>query len=69
MSIPVNARVRAVPNFLANLAASHRFMQQQDASSAPVRFKKLQVEIIKARTLLAFAPTSCEESRGCFLTD
>lgn len=63
MSIPVNARVRAVPNFLASLKAARRFMEEQDAASASARFKKLQAEVVKARELLSFAPTSGRPAR------
>ena len=63
MSIPVNARVRAVPNFLVCLHAARSFMEEQDAASAPVRFKKLQAEVVKARALLSFAPTSGRPAR------
>ena len=63
MSLPVNARVRAVPNFLACLDVARRFMVEQDAASAPPRFKKLQAEIVKARALLCFAPTSGRPAR------
>lgn len=63
MSIPVNARVRAVPSFLACLASARRFMEEQDAASAPTRFKKLQAELKKARPLLSFAPTSGRPAR------
>ena len=63
MSMPVNARVRAVPNFLVCLNAAHSFMEAQDAASAPVRFKKLQAEVVKARALLSFAPTSGRPAR------
>ncbi len=63
MSLPVNARVRAVPNFLACLDVARRFMVEQDAASAPTRFKKLQAEIVKARALLCFAPTSGRPAR------
>ncbi len=38
-------------------------MAEQDAASAPVRFQKLQAEVIKARSLLAFAPTSGRPAR------
>ena len=58
MSIPVNAKVRAIPNFLACLRAARGFMALQDAASAPARFEKLQAELVKARGLLSFAPTS-----------
>ena len=63
MSIPVNARVRAVPNFLTCLYAARAFMEEQDAVSAPARFKRLQAELVKARTLLAFAPASGRPAR------
>ena len=58
MTIPVNAKVRAVPNFLACLRAARGFMVSQDAASAPARFVRLQAELVKARGLLSFAPTS-----------
>lgn len=63
MSIPVNARVRAVPQFLACLQAARRFMEEQDTTSAPRRFKMLQAEVVKARSLLAFAPASGRPAR------
>ena len=63
MSIPVNSRVRAVPNFLVCLHAARSFMEEQDAGSASVRFKKLQAEVVKARALLSFAPTSGRPAR------
>ncbi|MBS0453310.1 MAG: hypothetical protein JSS14_18615 [Proteobacteria bacterium] len=63
MSIPVNARVRAVPNFLDCLKAARRFMAQQDEATAPSRFAKLQAELIKARSLLSFSPSSGRPAR------
>lgn len=63
MSLPVNATVRAVPNFLTCLRAAQSFMVEQDAASAPARFKKLQAELIKSRSLLSFAPTSGRPAR------
>lgn len=38
-------------------------MESQDAASAPARFKKLQVEVVKARALLSFAPASGRPAR------
>lgn len=63
MSIPVNARVRAVPSFLACLHAARHFMEEQDAATASSRFKKLQAEVTKARMLLAFSPASGRPAR------
>ena len=61
MSIPVNAKVRAVPNFLACLRAARGFMVEQDAASA--RFEELQAELVRARSLLSFAPASGRPAR------
>ena len=63
MSVPVNAKVRAVPNFLTCLRAARGFMVIQDAGSAPERFERLQAELVKARALLSFAPTSGRPAR------
>ena len=63
MSIPVNAKVRAVANFLACLRAARGFMVEQNAASAPARFKKLQAELVKARGLLSFSPSSGRPAR------
>ncbi len=38
-------------------------MAEQDAASASRRFKKLQAELVKARGLLSFAPTSGRPAR------
>jgi len=38
-------------------------MTEQDSVSAPRRFEKLQAELVKARALLAFAPTSGRPAR------
>jgi len=38
-------------------------MEEQDAASASARFKKLQAEIVKARALVSFAPTSGRPAR------
>ena len=58
MSIPRNARVRAVPNFLGCLRSARQFMEEQEAGTAAARFRKLQAEIDRARGLLSFAPES-----------
>lgn len=63
MSIPANAKVRAVPNVLACLRAAQGFMVAQDAASAPARVMQLQAELVKARSLLCFAPTSGRPAR------
>jgi hypothetical protein len=63
VSIPVDARIRAVPNFLTCLQVARGFMEAQDAASMPVRFQKLQAELVKARALLSFAPGSGRPAR------
>lgn len=63
MSIPVNAKVRAVPNLLDCLRAARAVMVEQDAASAPARFKQLQSELVRARSLLSFSPTSGRPAR------
>ena len=63
MSIPVNAKVRAVPNFLACLRAARGLMVEQDAASAAARFEELQAELVRARSLLSFAPASGRPAR------
>jgi hypothetical protein len=63
VTIPVNAEVRAVPNVASCLKAAHAFMVEQDAGSAERRFEKLQAEVVKARGLLAFAPSSGRPAR------
>ena len=63
MSIPVNAAVQATHNFRDCLNAAKAFMVDQDAASAPARFQRLQADLVKARGLLSFAPTSGRPAR------
>ena len=63
MSLPVDAEVRAVPNFLACLRAARVFMVEQDAATAPARFERLQAVLVQARALLAFTPASGRPAR------
>lgn len=63
MTLPANARVRAVPNFLVCLEAAKRFMEEQAVRSAPGRFQRLQAELAKARRLLSFAPAGGRPAR------
>jgi hypothetical protein len=63
VTLPVDARVRAVPNFLACVDAARAFMAEQDLASSAARFVKLQRELVKGRALLSFAPTSGRPAR------
>lgn len=66
MALPVNARVEAAPNFLANLADAQAFFTLQDADSATTRLKKLKAELREMTAILAWSPGSGRPAR--FLT-
>jgi len=66
MALPVNARVEAAPNFLSNLDAAHRFFEEQDADSAPERFRKLKEDLRYMVGVLSWSPGSGRPAR--FLT-
>lgn len=66
MTLPVNARVEAAPNFLRNLDAAHQFFIEQDADSATERFRKLKAELREMVSVLSWSPASGHPAR--FLT-
>ncbi len=66
MSLPVNARVGAAPNFLANLDAAHAFFSLQDADSADSRMRKLKADLREMIAILSWSPGSGRPAR--FLT-
>ena len=66
MALPLNAKVEAAPNFLANLEAAHQFFQIQDADSADTRLTKLKADIREMIAILAWSPASGRPAR--FLT-
>ena len=66
MTLPVNARVEAAPNFLSNLDATHQFFIEQDADSATERFRKLKAELREMIAVLSWSPASGHPAR--FLT-
>ena len=66
MALPLNAKVEAAPNFLANLDAAHQFFQIQDADSADARLAKLKADIREMVAILAWSPASGRPAR--FLT-
>lgn len=45
MTLSVNIRIEAAPNFLGNLEAVHLFFVTQDADTAAERLRKLQAEL------------------------
>ena len=63
MALPLNAKVEAAPNFLANLDAAHQFFLLQDAGSADSRLSKLKADIREMIALLAWSPASGRPAR------
>jgi hypothetical protein len=63
MTLPVNARVEATPNFLSNLEAAHQFFVAQDAESAHARLSKLKAELREIVGLLSWSPASGRPAR------
>ena len=63
MALPLNAKVEAAPNFLANLDAAHQFFQIQDANTADARLAKLKEELREMIAILAWSPASGRPAR------
>jgi hypothetical protein len=63
MALPLNAKVEAAPNFLANLDAAHQFFQVQDADSAKSRLTKLKEDLRDMVAILAWSPASGRPAR------
>ena len=63
MALPLNAKVEAAPNFLANLDAAHQFFQAQDADSAESRLTKLKADLREMIAILAWSPASGRPAR------
>lgn len=63
MALPLNAKVEAAPNFLANLDAAHQFFQVQDADSADGRLAKLKEDLRDMVAILAWSPASGRPAR------
>lgn len=66
MTLPINARVEAAPNFVANLAAAHAFFSLQDEESADMRLSKLKAELREMTAVLSWSPSTGRVAR--FLT-
>jgi hypothetical protein len=56
MALPLNAKVEAAPNFLANLDAAHQFFRLQDADTADARLTKLKADLREMVAVLAWSP-------------
>jgi len=63
MTLPVNARVEAAPNFLSNLDAAHQFFIDQDMDSAPSRLRKLKSQLLEMVSILRWSPASGHPAR------
>jgi len=63
MALPLNAKVEAAPNFLANLDATHQFFQLQDADTADVRLAKLKADLREMVAILSWSPASGRPAR------
>ena len=63
MALPLNAKVEAAPNFLANLDAAHQFFQLQDADSADSRLTKLKEDLREMTAILTWSPASGRPAR------
>lgn len=63
MALPINAKVEAAPNFLANLDAAHQFFQAQDADSAESRLNKLKADLREMIAILGWSPASGRSAR------
>lgn len=63
MTLPVNARIEAAPNFLKNLEATHQFFIVQDADSSAERFRKLKAELREMIAVLSWSPAGGQPAR------
>ena len=63
MALPLNAKVEAAPNFLANLDAAHQFFLVQDAETAESRLTKLKADLREMIAILAWSPASGRPAR------
>lgn len=63
MALPLNAKVEAAPNFLANLDAARQFFQLQDADTADARLAKLKADLREMVAILSWSPASGRPAR------
>ncbi|MBU1363291.1 MAG: type II toxin-antitoxin system RelE/ParE family toxin [Gammaproteobacteria bacterium] len=63
MALPINAKIEATPNFLANLETNHQFFQTQDADTAEARFTKLKADLREMIAVLAWSPAGGRPAR------
>lgn len=63
MALPLNAKVEAAPNFLANLDAAYQFFLTQDPSTANARLTRLKADLRETIAILAWSPASGRPAR------
>lgn len=63
MTLPVNARVEAAPNFLSNLEAAQLFFVEQDVDSAAEHLRKLKSELREMIAILSWSPAAGHPAR------
>lgn len=63
MTLPIRSRVEAAPNFISDLKIAHQFFVEQDADSAPERYRKLKAELREMVTVLSWSPASGHPAR------
>lgn len=63
MALPLNAKVEAAPNFLANLDVARQFFLLQDADTADTRLAKLKEDLREMIAILAWSPASGRRAR------
>lgn len=63
MALPINAKVEAAPNFLANLETIHQFFQTQDADTVEARFTKLKADLREMIAVLSWSPSGGRPAR------
>jgi hypothetical protein len=63
MTLPMQARVEAAPNFLTTLADAKAFLEEVDMESAPRRYAQLQSELREMVKILQWSPASGRPAR------
>lgn len=63
MALPLNAKVEAAPNFLANLDGVHQYFKIEDPDTAIERLAKLKAGLREMVAILAWSPASGRPAR------
>jgi len=63
MVLPINAKVEATPNFLANLESIHQLFLTRDTNIADARFARLKAGLREMIAVLAWSPAGGRPAR------